>query len=137
MPALIARILDWSYFALFARIALTFPFWGSGLSKLIDFPAGTAEMAHFGLSPPALIAVLVIITQLGGSILVIANRYVWLATGALAIFTLLTIPIAHDFWNQSGQRAQIEFFFAVEHISVIGGLMLAAILSRQSPHKGA
>lgn len=137
MPPLIARILDWPYFALFARIALTFPFWGSGLSKLIDFPAGAAEMAHFGLSPPALVNALVLVTQLTGALLIIANRHVWLATGALAIFTLLTIPIAHDFWNQKGQIAQLEFFFAVEHVSVIGGLMLAAILSRQSKYRGA
>lgn len=137
MPSWIARILDWSYFALFARIVLTFPFWASGLSKLIDFSGGAAEMAHFGLNPPALINALVLITQLTGALLIIANRHVWLATGALAIFTLLTIPIAHDFWNQKGHIAQLEFFFVVEHVSVIGGLMLAAILSRQSAHKGA
>ena len=53
MPASIARILDCGYVALFARIALTFPFWASGLSKLIDFSGGTAEMAHFGLQPAA------------------------------------------------------------------------------------
>lgn len=137
MPTFIARILDWSYFTLLARIALTFPFWGSGLSKLIDFPAGVAEMEQFGLRPAWLITCLVIFTQLGGSLLIIANRRAWSGAGALAIFTLLTIPVAHDFWNLRGHTAQMEFYIAVEHISVIGGLMLAAILSRQSKYQGA
>lgn len=137
MPALIARILDWPYFTLLARIALTFPFWGSGLSKLINFPAGVAEMALFGLRPSWLVNCLVIVVQLGGSLLIVANRRAWAGTGALAIFTLMTISIAHDFWNLTGHAAQMEFYIAVEHISVIGGLMLAAILSRQSKYNGA
>ena len=137
MPALIARILDWPLFTLAARLFLTFPFWASGLAKLIDFNGAVAEMQQFGLKPPALIAALVIFTQLGGSLLIIANRRAWSGAGALAIFTLLTIPIAHDFWNLKGEAAKMEFFFAVEHVSVIGGLMLAAILSRYSPRKGA
>ncbi|MBN8980806.1 MAG: DoxX family protein [Rhizobiales bacterium] len=137
MPNVIARILDWPWFPLIARIVLTFPFWGSGISKTIDFQGAVAEMQQFGLKPPVLIALLVIFTQLGGSLLVIANRRTWSGAGALAIFTLLTIPIAHDFWNLKGDAAKQEFYFAVEHISVVGGLMLAAILSRYSPRKGA
>jgi hypothetical protein len=62
MPALIARILDGSCFALAARIVLTFPFSGSGLSKLIDFSGDVAEMAGFGLKPAAVFNVLVLTT---------------------------------------------------------------------------
>ena len=57
-----------------ARILLTFPFWGSGLAKLIDFQGGVAEMAMFGLNPPAAFNVAVLLTQLVGSALIIANR---------------------------------------------------------------
>lgn len=137
MPTFIARILDWTWFPLVARIVLTFPFWGSGLAKLIDFSGAVAEMQQYGLKPPAFIAGLVIFTQLGGSLLIIANRRAWAGAGALAIFTLLTIPIAHDFWNLRGEAAKFEFYVAVEHIALIGGLMLAAVMSRSSPHKGA
>jgi transmembrane protein len=34
-----------------ARIVLCLPFWWSGLSKLLDFSGGTAEMAALGLEP--------------------------------------------------------------------------------------
>lgn len=136
MPAAIARILDCSHVALVARIVLTFPFWASGLSKLIDFSDGAAEMAHFGLQPAALFNVAVLVTQLAGSALIIANRHVWLGAGALAVFTLLTIPIAHDFWNQTGPAAVTHLHFASEHLSVIAGLILVAILSRRAPRQG-
>jgi hypothetical protein len=44
MPSIIARLIDWTGFAVVARIVLTFPFWASGLSKSIGFSAGVAEM---------------------------------------------------------------------------------------------
>jgi transmembrane protein len=43
--------------------------------------------------------------------------------------TLLTIPIAHAFWSKSGMVAFNARNFAMEHISLIGGLLLAGLLS--------
>jgi transmembrane protein len=115
-----------TWFGYLARIVLTFSFWGSGLAKLIDFQAGTAEMAHFGLEPAAAFNIAVIITQLGGSALIILNRWTWLGAGALAVFTLLTIPIAHNFWTMEEPFRTMEFHVVMEHITVIGGLMVVA-----------
>jgi transmembrane protein len=129
MPSIIARLLDWPPFAVLARAVLTFPFWASGLSKLFGFEAGVAEMRQYGLEPAALFNIAVIVTQLTGSALVIANRWSWLGAGALAVFTALTIPIVHSFWKFEGERAQTALFFFAEHVSMIGGLMLAALLS--------
>ena len=124
----IAALLESAAFRVIARVLLTLPFWMSGLAKIADFGFATQEMAMFGLNPPGAFAVATIITQLTGSALVISGRHAWLGAGALGIFTALTIPIAHNFWALEGERAMMEMFFAVEHISVIGGLMLAAIL---------
>ena len=55
----------------------------------------------------------------------------WLGAGALGIFTLLTIPIAHHFWRMEGPMAQFEFYVAVEHLSVLGGMLLVAILAER------
>lgn len=127
-PGPIAALLESAVFRVFARVLLTLPFWMSGLAKIADFGFATQEMAMFGLNPPAAFAVATILTQLTGSALVISGRHAWLGAGALGIFTALTIPIAHHFWALEGERAMMEMFFAVEHISVIGGLMLAAVL---------
>lgn len=109
---------------------LTYMFWWSGLTKLWDLQGTQAEMAHFGLNPPWLFAFGTIAVQLLGSVLVIfGGRRAWLGAAALALFTLATIPISHDFWNLQGQAAFLEKLWAQEHVSVVGGLVLAAILA--------
>ncbi len=122
----IGAITGRTWFGYLARIVLTFGFWASGLAKLIGFQAGMAEMAHFGLEPAAAFNIAVIITQIGGSALIIMNRWTWLGAGALAVFTLLTIPIAHNFWAMEEPFRTMEFHVAMEHITVIGGLMVVA-----------
>lgn len=132
MPTVIAKLLDTRWFPPLARLILTFCFWGSGLAKLADFDAATAEMAYFGFSPPALIAVLVIVVQLVGSVLIVVDRAAWLGTGMLATFTGLTILLVHDFWTMTGPEAIGHFHTATEHVTVIGALMIMAILSHQT-----
>lgn len=129
-PAPISTLLESRVFVFVARLILTFMFWGSGLAKLFDFQGGVAEMAHFGLQPAVVFNVLTIIVQLGGSILIITNRAAWLGAGALAVFTLLTIPIAHAFWTMQEPMATLEKYVVIEHISVLGGLMVAAALGQ-------
>lgn len=131
MPDAVAQLLNASWFATTARVVVTFPYWSSGLSKTFAFSDALAEMARYGLDPPVAFAIATIVCMFVGSALVIANRYAWLGAGALIVFTALTIPIAHDFWNLTGPAAQTELFFVVEHIGLIGGLMLAAILAQR------
>ncbi|MCK0198511.1 DoxX family protein [Ancylobacter sp. 6x-1] len=132
MAAVVSTILRSSITAFIGRLLLVFMFLGSGISKALDFTAAQAEMAHFGLHPPAVFAVLTIITQLAGSVLILLNRATWLAAGALAVFTALTIPIVHHFWTMQGDEAQIEFYFFVEHLAVIGGMILVACLAERT-----
>ncbi|MGK6317509.1 DoxX family protein [Neorhizobium sp. DT-125] len=126
----VSAITGATWFGYLARIVLTFMFWGSGLSKIIDFQAGVGEMAHFGLEPAALFNIATIVTQLVGSALIILNRWTWLGAGALAVFTALTIPIAHNFWAMEEPFKTMEFHVAMEHITVIGALMVVAWKSR-------
>lgn len=109
-----------------ARILLTYMFWASGIAKLVGFRAAVGEMAHFGLNPPVAFAIATIIVQLAGSALIILNRWTWLGAGALGIFTLLTIPIAHNFWTMEEPFKTIEFHVVMEHISIAGALMVVA-----------
>jgi transmembrane protein len=93
-------------------------------------------MAMFNLPNPVLMNILTIVTQLGGSLLIILNRWTWLGAGALAVFTVLTIPLVHHFWSLPEPDATKAFHTATEHISVIGALMLVSILSRYSGGAG-
>jgi transmembrane protein len=112
-------------------VAATFMFWSSGIAKTAHFSETLGEMAHFGLNPPWVFALGTIALQLVGSALVVlGGRFAWLGAAALALFTLATIPIGHAFWNLPPQAAFGERLIAEEHLSVVGGLVLAAALGR-------
>ncbi|MEF9948022.1 MAG: DoxX family protein [Comamonas sp.] len=118
-----------AYYTL-ATALLTYIFWWSGLSKIFDFAGAMAEMVHFGLRPAALFAAATIALQVLGSLAIIsASRWAWLGAGALAVFTLSTIPLAHRFWEMEGMVAFLEKALVQEHISLIGGLAVAAALA--------
>ena len=111
-----------------AALLATSVFWWSAFSKIADFAGAQAEMAHFGLNPPWLFAAGTIGLQLGGTALILfGGRWAWVGAVALALFTLSTIPLAHAFWNMSGHEAFLEKIIAQEHLSVVGGLLAAAV----------
>ena len=110
------------------RFAVTFMFWVSGIAKLFDFSGAVAEMRRFGLTPAGPIAVGVIAVTIGASSLILMGLHVWICALALALFTLSTIPVAHDFWNAQGDLAVMKKHFAAEHITVVAGLVLLALL---------
>ena len=132
MPSIIRDLLGATWFGYLARIVFTSMFWGSGLSKLFDFTGAQAEMVHFGLHPPAAYAAATLVVQLVGSALIIFGKWAWLGAGMLAVFTALTIPIAHSFWKMEEPFRTLEFYVVTEHVTVIGALMLVAILSRHA-----
>jgi transmembrane protein len=128
-PRWVHAILSSSITEFAARVLLTFPFWGSGLAKLLDFSGGMAEMRHFGLEPAWFYNSLTVFVQLVGSALIISKRWTWLGAGALGVFTVLTIPIVHAFWRLEGERAITAFHTAGEHVGMIGALVLVSILA--------
>jgi transmembrane protein len=133
MSALIDSITGSRVFGFLARTVLTSMFWLSGIAKIADFDAGVAEMAHLGLEPATAFNIATAVTQLVGSALIIANRWTWLGAGMLAVFTALTIPIAHNFWTMQEPIRTIEFYVVMEHITVIGALMVVAWKSAKAP----
>lgn len=128
-PAPIARLLGDTRFAVLAATLLTLPYWTSGLAKLTDLGGALGEARHFGLEPAALVVGLTILVQVGGSLLIILGRQAWLGAGALGVFTAVATLIAHPFWQVADPMARFhERNTFLEHVGLIGGLMLAAIL---------
>lgn len=137
MPSTISRLVRSRAFGIAARLVLTFVFWSEGLAGVFDFPFKVAEMRGVGLPAPEFMAVAVTLVQLGGSFLVIIDRYAWLGAGALGVFLAKTIPIAHPFWTFPEPKRTLEFFTVLEHVSLIGGMMVAAALGAdRAPARG-
>ncbi|HTK36419.1 MAG TPA: DoxX family protein [Caulobacteraceae bacterium] len=128
MPRFVAVILESRITVYVGRVLLTLMFWSSGVAKVVDFKTGVGEMAHFNLNPPEAFNLATLAVQLLGSALIIWGPYAWLGAGALAVFTALTIPLVHHFWDMPQPQATHTMYTAVEHLSMIGGLILVSIL---------
>jgi uncharacterized membrane protein YphA (DoxX/SURF4 family) len=128
-PYLVASILHWPGTLVLARIALTSAYILGGFTKLFNFKAAIAEQEQFGLRPGAFWAVISIIIELGGSALVISGLLVWLGAGALGVLTLIATLLADRFWTLQGQTRFVAVNTFFEHLGLIAGFVLAAILA--------
>ncbi|RDS84222.1 DoxX family protein [Dyella psychrodurans] len=126
-PELIRILLEWRGTDVLARIALTLPYWWSGLNKLFHPMAALAEFQATGLPPSWTIYGLLLLVQLGGSFAVIFNRRAWLGAGALAVFTLIVTYLAHAFWKLEGAQRMAEMNTFLEHIALMAGFAFAAM----------
>jgi transmembrane protein len=111
-----------------AKALVTFCFWFSGISKLLDWKHGISVMQFFHLTPPVLFYVGTVFVQIVGSGLILWTRFAWIGALALAVFTLGTIPVAYDFWNKDGWSYGAAISGATEHISLLGALLSVVIL---------
>jgi uncharacterized membrane protein YphA (DoxX/SURF4 family) len=128
-PRWIATILLSPWLAPLARIALVSAFLIGGVQKLLDFQGAIAEQAHFGLQPAWLWAAAAVIVELGGSVLVILGRIVWLGAGGLGVLTAVAMFAANDFWAKSGHDRFLAVNAFSEHLGLIAGLVLVSILT--------
>jgi transmembrane protein len=126
-PALIVRILEARVTVYLARLCLTLPFWWSGVDKLLHPHAALAEIQGLGLPSSWLLYGLLLITQLGGSLAIIFNRYAWLGAGALGVFTGIVTYMAHAFWTLQGPARFAEMNDFLEHISLMAGMVFGAL----------
>jgi transmembrane protein len=126
-PALIVWILEARVTIYLARLCLTLPFWWSGIDKLFHPHAALAEIQGLGLPPSWLLYGLLLIVQLGGSLAIIFNRFAWLGAGALGVFTAIVTYMAHAFWKLQGPARFAEMNDFLEHISLMAGMVFAAL----------
>ena len=112
-----------------ARVGLTCAYWIGGLNKIVDFSGAVAEQEHFGLRPGAAFAAATIFVELGGALLVISGRFVWLGAGALGVFTTLAACVANNFWALQGQARFMAMNAFFEHLGLVAGLVMAALLA--------
>jgi uncharacterized membrane protein YphA (DoxX/SURF4 family) len=129
-PRWINAILDWQPTWVLARVAIASAYLLGGIEKLSDFPSAMAEQAHFGLQPAGAWAAAAIVVELGGSLLLIAGRLVWLAAGGLAVLTAIAAFVAGDFWTMQGHERFMAMNTLFERFGLIAGLAMAAMLAR-------
>ena len=97
-----------------------------GLVKLSGFDGAVAEMRHFGLAPAAPLAALVIVAELGASLLVLTGRARWLGACALALLTVAATLVANRYWEMQGMERFMAANAFYEHLGLAGAFLLVA-----------
>ena len=131
-PRWIAGVLSWPWTWRLARVALASAYLIGGVNKLFDFPSAVAEQEHFGLHPAWIWAVLAIAIEIGGSLLVVAGRLVWLGAGALGVLTAIAMLVANDFWSMTGHDQFVALNTFFEHLGLIAGFVLVSIRAEEA-----
>jgi putative oxidoreductase len=109
------------------RIALAVIFVMSGAMKFMDLGATAGAVASKDLPMPMVLATLAAVTELGGGLLIVVGWQTRWAALALAVFTLVTAYVFHDFWHMEGAARENNMIHALKNLSIFGGfLMLAA-----------
>jgi uncharacterized membrane protein YphA (DoxX/SURF4 family) len=136
-PPWVGAILGWRATWFLARLALSSAYVIGGVDKAIDFPGAVAEQAHFGLQPAWAWAIVTIIVELGGSLLLIWGRLVWPAAGALGVLTAIAMLVANNFWAMEGQTRFMAMNSFFEHLGLIAAFALAAMVAANTGRREA
>ena len=111
--------------ALVGRVLLALIFITSGFGKITGFEGTVGYIASKGLALPQIGAIIAIVVELGGGLLLAIGYKARWAALALAIFTLAAGILFHNYWAvEAAQKMdqQINFW---KNISITGGMLLA------------
>ena len=110
--------------ALVGRILLAAIFIKSGFGKITGFEGTVGYIASKGLPLPQIGAIVAILVELGGGILLAVGFKARWAALAIAIFTLAAGIIFHNYWAvDAAQRMGQEINFW-KNVSMTGGLLM-------------
>ncbi|HST00122.1 MAG TPA: DoxX family protein [Usitatibacter sp.] len=111
--------------ALVGRILLAAIFLTSGLSKITGFDGTVGYIASKHLPLPQVGAIIAILCELGGGILLLVGFKARWAGLVLAIFTLAAGLLFHDYWNltDAAQVAANKINFW-KNVAISGGMLM-------------
>ncbi len=116
------------YGLLIARLCLAAVFLYSGVDKLWHWRSSVEEVKGDGLPWPAAFAGATVATQLVGGCLVATGFFAWLGALLLAGFTVAATVVGHRFWLRRGAEYRRELTTSLEHLAIVGGLLLLSVL---------
>ena len=110
--------------ALVGRILLAIMFITSGFGKLTGFDGTVGYIASKHLPLPQVAAIIAILAELGGGLLLLVGFKARWAALALAIFTLAAGFLFHDFWNADAASKMMQSINFWKNVTISGGMLM-------------
>jgi putative oxidoreductase len=113
----------------FGRGVLASLFLLAALNKILN-PQMMMAMMHEGGLPliPLLFPVTIALEGIGGALVARGGRLAVPAALVLAVFTLATNALFHQFWSLTGREAALEISLFFKNVAIAGGLIYVAAM---------
>ena len=115
------------YGPLIGRLLIAVIFVLSGFNKIGGFEGTVGYIASKGLPLPQLGAILAILVELGGGILLIVGWKTRWAAAVMMLFTVVAAVIFHNYWAAPPEMAQNQMIHFLKNISMAGGLLYVVV----------
>ena len=109
------------------RLLIAFIFIMAGWNKIGGFEGTVGYIQSVGLPLPTIAAVVAIIVELGGGLLIAVGYKARWAAAALALFTLVTAFMFHNFWAVPPEQMQMQNIQFMKNLAITGGLLYILI----------
>jgi len=119
--------MDGNLLLLVARVCLSAVYLYSALDKLIFWKNGLAFCERHGLAPYTPVLAATIVVQLTGGLMVLLGVYAREGAILLLLFTLIATLRVHFPRGLSGEEFRRETTISLEHLGIIGGLLMLAV----------
>ncbi|EIC85932.1 DoxX family protein [Serratia sp. M24T3] len=112
---------------LITRIMLMLLFVIFGYEKLIGFSGTINYMASTGSPFPTLSAIVAVVLEFFVGIAIILGFYTRPLALIMAVYTLITALIGHNFWTMTGAAHYANEINFYKNVAIMGGLFLLAL----------
>ncbi len=109
------------YSLLVGRVLIAVLFIVAGWGKLNGFECAVGYVASGGFPMPEVFAVLTIIIELGGGLMLLLGFHSRIAAKALIVFTVIATAVYHNVFVDATQQVML-----LKNLAIIGGLLYVA-----------
>ena len=109
-----------------ARILIAALFLVAGVRKLLGYAGTVGYFTKLGFPAADAVAVLAIVIEIGGALLLIAGWRTRLTAWVLVAFVAVATAMAHRFWEFEAAQQVNQMNHVLKNLAVIGGLIFVA-----------
>lgn len=115
-----------------ARILISYLFISAGVGKIMHFGSTVSYIADHGLAVPGILAIIALIVEIGGGLMVLLGLWARIGALALAIFVIVITFIFHAYWNASAAEVTSQMNNFYKNAAILGGLIYIIALGAGS-----
>ena len=115
---------------LLPRVLLSLLFLVAGVRKVMAYGGTLGYFKALGLPFPEIVLPLVIAIEIGGSVALLAGWKLRWSAALLALFTLGSALVAHQFWKAAPAEFSGQLNNFLKNVAITGGFLLLILRGR-------